>query len=227
MVSPSTSQARPITGSIMVCGGNHCTSARCQRLLRAFEVELNRRALSRNIRLGTTPCRGFCHVGPVVILLPLGALYCGVRPEDVPEIVDETLIKGQLLPRLCYEEPEEHRSIVSYQDLPLFSKQVRIALHNCGIVDPEKIEDYLVRDGYAALGKVLGEMTPDDVLQEMKESGLRGRGGAGFSTGVKWELSGALPEPSSTLYAMPTKAIRAPSWIAPFWKAIPSASSKE
>ena len=184
----STSPSSAISGSVTVCGGARCTSARCQRVLRAFEVELTRRALGRNVRLSPSPCRGFCTAGPIAAVQPPGVLYCRVQPEDVPEIVEQTLIQGQIVQRLCYEEPEAFRSLASYRDMPLFSKQVRIALRNCGVIDPEQIDEYIARDGYAALAKVLGEMSPDDVIREMKDSGLRGRGGAGFSTGAKWEF---------------------------------------
>jgi len=187
------SPAIALSGSVTVCGGARCTSARCQRVLRAFEVELTRRALGRNVRLSPSPCRGFCTAGPIAIVHPPGVLYCRVQPEDVPEIVDQTLIQGKVVQRLCYDEPEAHRSLVSYQDMPLFSKQVRIALRNCGLIDPERIEEYIARDGYAALGKVLGEMSPEDVIREMKASGLRGRGGAGFSAGAKWEFCRRAP----------------------------------
>ncbi len=181
------------SGSVTVCGGARCTSARCQRVLRAFEVELARRALGRNVRLSPSPCRGFCTAGPIAVLQPPGVVYCRVQPDDVPEIVEQTLIQGRIIPRLCHEEPEAFRSLASYQDMPLFSKQIRIALRNCGVIDPEQIEEYVARDGYAALAKVLGEMSPDDVIREMKASGLRGRGGAGFSTGAKWEFCRRAP----------------------------------
>jgi NADH-quinone oxidoreductase subunit F len=188
MEQHSTTSSLAVGGSVTVCGGEHCTSARCQRVLRAFEVELNRRQLGRSVRLGPSPCRGFCSVGPIAIIQPPGVLYCRVQPEDVPEIVEQTLIQGEIVPRLVYDEPEAFRALPSFEDAPLFSKQVRIALRNCGLIDPEQIEAYIARDGYAALGKVLGEMSPEDVIREVKASQLRGRGGAGFSTGTKWEF---------------------------------------
>jgi NADH-quinone oxidoreductase subunit F len=184
----ATTPSSALSGSVTVCGGTRCTSARCQRVLRAFEVELNRRALGRNIRLSPSPCRGLCTAGPIVMVQPPGVLYCRVQPEDVPEIVEQTLIQGRIVSRLCYDEPEAFRELPAYEELPLFSKQVRIALRNCGLIDPEQIEEYIARDGYAALAKVLGEMSPEDVIREVKASGLRGRGGAGFSTGTKWEF---------------------------------------
>ena len=188
MEQHSTASSLAVGGSVTVCGGEHCTSARCQRVLRAFEVELNRRQLGRSVRLGPSPCRGFCSVGPIAIVQPPGVLYCRVQPEDVPEIVEQTLIQGEIVPRLVYDEPEAFRALPSFEDTPLFSKQVRIALRNCGLIDPEQIEAYIARDGYAALAKVLGEMSPEDVIREVKASQLRGRGGAGFSTGTKWEF---------------------------------------
>jgi NADH-quinone oxidoreductase subunit F len=188
MEQHSTTSSLAVGGSVTVCGGEHCTSARCQRVLRAFEVELNRRQLGRSVRLGPSPCRGFCSVGPIAIVQPPGVLYCRVQPEDVPEIVEQTLIQGEIVPRLVYDEPEAFRALPSFEDTPLFSKQVRIALRNCGLIDPEQIEAYIARDGYAALGKVLGEMSPEEVIREVKASRLRGRGGAGFSTGTKWEF---------------------------------------
>ena len=157
-------------------------------MLRAFEVELTRRALGRNVRLSPSPCRGFCTAGPIAVVQPLGVLYCRIQPDDVPEIVEETLIRGQVVQRLCY---------TSRKRIARWSRTgtCRCSASRCGspcgtaaMIDPERIEEYIARDGYAALGKVLAEMSPDDVIREMKASGLRGRGGAGFSTGTKWEL---------------------------------------
>ena len=136
-----------------------------------------------------TGCRGFCSMGPVMMIYPEGILYCQVQASDVPEVVEETLLKGRTVQRLAYQEPTEHKALPLYQDIPFYGKQIRIALRNCGLINPESIDEYIARDGYAALGKVLTEMTPEDVLREMKDSGLRGRGGAGFLTGLKWEFA--------------------------------------
>lgn len=190
-ISPSPLAA--VNRSVTVCGGPSCASARAQRVLRAFEVELDRRALSQNVRLNHSSCRGFCAVGPVSVIHPPGVLYCHVEPEDVPEIVDQTLIQGRIVSRLLYREPAAFGELPSYDDMPLFNKQTRIAMRDCGLINPEQIDEYVARDGYAALAQVLGGMLPDDVIAEMKASGLRGRGGAGFLTGLKWEACRRAP----------------------------------
>ncbi|HEX2971763.1 MAG TPA: FAD-dependent oxidoreductase, partial [Tepidisphaeraceae bacterium] len=173
---------------VEVCGGARCNDGAGEKVRQAFEVELRRRGMTQEVYLSSGKCRGLCRHGPTVTIYPAGILYCRVRPADVPELVDETLSNGRLVKRLTYQEPLELQVLPFYKDLPFFSKQVRIALHNCGVVDPEKITEYIARDGYRALGKVLVEMSPEDVIREVKESGLRGRGGAGFLTGLKWEL---------------------------------------
>ena len=122
-------------------------------MFRALEVEITRRSLSRSVKLSMGPCRGLCAAGAIVAIQPQGVLYAHVQAEDVPEIVEETVIRKQVVPRLVYQEPAEHQSLPSYADMPLFSKQVRIALHNCGLIDPEKIEDYIARDGYGRAGQ--------------------------------------------------------------------------
>ena len=136
-----------------------------------------------------TGCHGMCEMGPVVVIYPEGAFYCRVTPEDVAEIVEEHLYKGRIVTRLLYTVPEDMEKVPYYRDIPFYSKQHRVVLSNCGYIDPEKIEEYIARDGYMALGKALYEMTPEQVLEEVKKSGLRGRGGAGFPTGLKWEFA--------------------------------------
>ena len=128
-------------------------------------------------------------MGPVMMIYPEGILYCQVQGSDVPEVVEETLFKGRTIQRLAYQEPIQHKALPLYHDIPFYGKQIRIALRNCGLINPESIDEYIARDGYAALGKVLNSMSPEDVLREMKDSGLRGRGGAGFLTGLKWEFA--------------------------------------
>ena len=159
-----------------------------QAVLNAFANEIKRRGLEEKVRLGQTESRGLGPVGPVVIVYPQGILYCQVQVPDVPEIVEETLLKGKVVTRLTYKEPPSQQAVPFYKDIPFYSKQLRIALRNCGLIDPESIEEYIARDGYAALGKALTEMTPEQVIEEVKRSGLRGRGGAGFLTGLKWEF---------------------------------------
>ncbi|MCX7708032.1 MAG: 4Fe-4S binding protein [Anaerolineae bacterium] len=141
-----------------------------------------------NARVVSGGSRGFGVLEPTVVIEPVGVLYCNVTAADVPEIVEQTVLGGRVIERLCYQEPETHRALPSYRDLPFYRKQVRIVLRNCGVIDPERIEAYFAADGYQGLGKAL-QMTPDEVIQTVQESGLRGRGGAGFNTGMKWEFA--------------------------------------
>jgi len=157
--------------------------------MKAFRDELAKKGLDREIMVVETGCHGMCEMGPVVVIYPEGAFYCRVTPEDVAEIVEEHLYKGRIVTRLLYTVPEDMEKVPYYRDIPFYSKQHRVVLSNCGYIDPEKIEEYIARDGYMALGKALYEMTPEQVLEEVKKSGLRGRGGAGFPTGLKWEFA--------------------------------------
>ena len=174
--------------NVLVCHGTGCVSSKSTAVSDAFAKELKRRGLEDEIRLVQTGCRGFCAMGPVVIIYPDGLFYCLVQASDVPEIVEETLVKGRVVPRLTYEEPSSHQAVPLYEDIPFYTKQLRITLRNCGLINPESIEEYIARGGYAGLSKSLSEMTPDQVIEEVKRSGLRGRGGAGFLTGLKWEF---------------------------------------
>jgi NADH:ubiquinone oxidoreductase subunit F (NADH-binding)/(2Fe-2S) ferredoxin/NAD-dependent dihydropyrimidine dehydrogenase PreA subunit len=174
---------------VMVCGGAGCHSNNSREVLAALEAEVAARGLSDEVRVLPTGCRGFCAQGPIVTVYPEGLLYCQVKPADVPEIVEETLINGRAVERLAFQEPEARKALPLYEEIPFYSKQVRIALRNCGLINPDSIDEYIARDGYAALANVLTGMTPEDVLAQMKDSGLRGRGGAGFLTGLKWEFA--------------------------------------
>jgi NADH-quinone oxidoreductase subunit F len=174
--------------NVLVCGGTGCASSDSGLVLQALQAELAKRGLDKEVRLVQTGCRGFCSMGPIVMIYPEGILYCQVQTTDVPLLVEETLLKGRVVKRLSYQEPIEQKALPFYSDIPFYGKQIRIALRNCGMIDPENIDEYIAHDGYQALGKALTTMTPDDVIREMKDSGLRGRGGAGFLTGLKWEL---------------------------------------
>jgi NADH:ubiquinone oxidoreductase subunit F (NADH-binding)/(2Fe-2S) ferredoxin len=156
---------------------------------KALQEELSRRKLDREVMLVETGCHGMCEMGPIVVIYPEGAFYCRVTAEDVPEIVEEHLYKGRLVERLLYTVPNEMTKVPHYKDIPFYSKQRRVVLRNCGYINPEHIEEYIARDGYQALAKALLEMTPEKTLDEVKRSGLRGRGGAGFPTGLKWEFA--------------------------------------
>ncbi|MEA3407766.1 MAG: FAD-dependent oxidoreductase [Chloroflexota bacterium] len=174
---------------VLVCSGTSCTASGSLSVLEALRKEVARQGLEDEVRVAETGCRGFCAMGPVVIIYPKGILYCQVQASDVEEIVEETLVKGRVVEWLTYEEPSTHEKVPFYEDIPFYGKQRRIVLRNCGLIDPENIEEYIARGGYEALGKVLSSMTPEEVIDEVKSSGLRGRGGAGFLTGLKWEFA--------------------------------------
>ncbi len=171
---------------VLVCGGTGCTSSGSVKLIDEFEKHLKENGLEKEVKVIKTGCFGLCALGPVVVVYPEGAFYSMVKVEDVEEIVKEHLLKGRIVKRLLYEETVENEEVKSLNEVGFYKKQMRIALRNCGVIDPENIEEYIGTDGYKALGKVLTEMTPDEVIEEIKKSGLRGRGGAGFPTGLKW-----------------------------------------
>ena len=171
---------------VLVCGGTGCTSSGSQKIIHEFENQLAAKGLEKEVKVIKTGCFGLCALGPVVVVYPEGAFYSMVKVEDVEEIVSEHLLKGRIVKRLLYDETIEDNTIKSLNEVDFYKKQRRIALRNCGVINPENIEEYIAVDGYQALGKVLTEMTSEQVIDEIKESGLRGRGGAGFSTGMKW-----------------------------------------
>jgi NADH:ubiquinone oxidoreductase subunit F (NADH-binding)/(2Fe-2S) ferredoxin/NAD-dependent dihydropyrimidine dehydrogenase PreA subunit len=154
----------------------------------AFREELRNQKLDREVLIVPTGCHGMCEMGPIVVVYPEGTFYCQVKTEDVKEIVSEHLLKGRIVPRLLYTVSEEAPKVPHYKEIPFYGKQHRIALENCGYINPDNIEEYIVRHGYEALGKALTEMTREQVIEEVKMSGLRGRGGGGFPTGLKWSF---------------------------------------
>jgi len=182
-----------VRANVLICGGTGCTASGAESVRRALEEEVVRRGLDGEVRVVQTGCRGFCAMGPVIMIYPEGIFYCQVTPGDIPLLVEETLVKGRVVDRLAYREPAMHRAIPHYGEIPFYKKQLRIALANCGMIDPEKIDEYIAHDGYAALAKVLAGMTPEAVIDTVKGSGLRGRGGAGFPTGLKWEFTRRTP----------------------------------
>jgi NADH-quinone oxidoreductase subunit F len=179
--------------NVLICHGTGCTASLAEGVHEVLMKELVRCGLENEIQVVQTGCRGFCAMGPILMIYPDGIFYCQVAPDDVAHLVEETLLKGRLVERLLYREPLEHKAVPYYQQIPFYTKQKRIALRNCGLIDPESIEEYIAQDGYAALTKVLSEMTPQMVLDEVKASGLRGRGGAGFPAGIKWEFTRLAP----------------------------------
>ena len=175
---------------ILVCGGTGCTSAKSMEIIARLEEELKEHGLDQEIAVVKTGCFGLCAMGPIMVVYPEQVFYCMVTPDDVPEIVEEHLVKGRPVQRLIYDDTLcTDGETVHLEDTDFYRKQKRIALRNCGVINPENIEEYIARDGYEALGKVLTEMTPDQVIQTILDSGIRGRGGAGFPTGLKWKFA--------------------------------------
>ena len=177
---------------ILLCGGTGCTASESPKIRENFIQILKEKNLADDVQVVTTGCFGFCEKGPIVKILPDNTFYVQVKEEDVENIVNEHIIKGRKVERLLYTDPKANAHISDSKHMGFYKKQMRVALRNCGFINPEDIREYIARDGYAALGKVLSEMTPEQAIEEMKKSGLRGRGGAGFPTGKKWELARTL-----------------------------------
>lgn len=176
---------------ILVCGGTGCVSGGSKDVIDEFQKELERRKLDKEVLVVHTGCHGMCELGPIVVVYPEGTFYCRVQKTDVAELVEEHIYKGRPVSRLMYAGSEEMPVVPHYKEIPFYSKQERIALANCGYINPDNIDEYIARRGYEGLGKVLSGMTPAQVIDEMKASGLRGRGGAGFPTGLKWSFCAA------------------------------------
>ncbi len=174
--------------NILICAGASCISSGGYSFKEKLEDVLAKHNLTEEVKIVDTGCVGTCELGPVAIIYPEGTFYKKLKPEDAIEIVEEHIIKGRPVQRLLYEDPQAGEIIEKIEEMPFFSKQMKIVLRNSGVINPESLEEYVARDGYAALAKALTEMNPEDVVEEIKKSGLRGRGGAGFPTGLKWEF---------------------------------------
>ena len=174
---------------ILVCGGTGCSASRSHEITKNLQAALKDKGLEEQVQVILTGCFGFCEKGPIVKVMPDNTFYTEVKPEDALEIVEEHVIKGRKVKRLLYTDPETKEHVADSKHMNFYKKQLRIALRNCGFIDPENIEEYIANDGYAAVAKCLTQMTPQQVIEEIKLSGLRGRGGGGFPTGVKWEIA--------------------------------------
>ena len=181
-----------VRAQVLICGGTGCTSSGSAKLIPEFEAQIAKNGLEDEIKIVKTGCFGLCELGPVVIVYPDGTFYSRVEEADVKEIVEEHLLKGRIVDRLVYNDVAADAVVqgnVSLNDTRFYAKQKRVALRNCGVINPENIEEYIAMDGYAALGKALTEMTPEEVIKTVMDSGLRGRGGGGFPTGLKWSFT--------------------------------------
>lgn len=185
---------------VLICGGTGCTSSGSVKIAKRLQKEIDKNGLTDEVMVVRTGCFGLCALGPIMIVYPEGTFYSMVKEEDIAEIVSEHLLKGRIVTRLVYDETVAENEIKSLKETDFYKKQHRIALRNCGVINPECIDEYIGRNGYEALGKVLKTMTPDDVIQIILDSGLRGRGGGGFPTGKKWQLARNLVKDADQKY---------------------------
>ncbi len=182
-----------IRAHVLICAGTGCVSSGSKKVEAALSAQLAQKGLDKEVKIVETGCHGFCEMGPLVIVYPEGVFYVRVQEEDVPEIVEEHLYKGRIVERLLFKETETQEKIANYNEIIFYKKQMRMVLGNCGHLDPEKIEEYIAAGGYEALAKAVTQMKPDEVVEEVKKSGLRGRGGGGFPTGMKWSFTRNAP----------------------------------
>ena len=178
--------------SLLCCGGTGCRASESVRIVERLREEIAAAGMDNDVQVVVTGCFGFCEQGPIVKVIPDNTFYTNVKPEDAEEIVKEHVVKGRKVTRLLYEDPDTQKHISDSKHMGFYQKQLRIALRNCGFINPENIDEYIARDGYEALAKVL-QGTPQEAIETVKKSGLRGRGGGGFPTGLKWEIASKSP----------------------------------
>ncbi len=174
---------------ILVCAGTGCKSAESDKIVDNLREHVKNNKMDSEVQVLKTGCFGFCEKGPVVKILPDNTFYVQVTPADAEEIVNEHIVKGRKVEKLLFEDPETELKVSDSKNMDFYKKQMRIALRNCGFIDPNSLDEYIARDGYHAIGKALTEMTPEDVIAVIKDAGLRGRGGGGFPTGLKWQFA--------------------------------------
>ena len=190
-----------VRSHILVCTGTGCTSSESPKVIAEFEKQLAAQGMDKEAKVIKTGCFGLCAMGPIVTIYPEGACYTRVTVDDVEEIVSEHIVKGRIVKRLLHRDAGDQQSITSLSETRFYKHQMRIALRNCGIINPENIDEYIGKDGYTALGKILTEqIPPQKVIDDIKASGLRGRGGAGFSTGMKWQFTADAVSPDGIKY---------------------------
>ena len=180
-----------VRAHILVCRGTGCSSSHSEEIFKRFEEELKAQGMADEVKMIQTGCFGLCELGPIVVVYPEGAMYTRVTPDDVKEIVSEHIVKGRIVQRLLHTEKDSAEVVADLSKTKFYEKQTRVALRNCGVINPENIDEYIAVDGYEALGRVLTQMTPEEVIDIITKSGLRGRGGAGFPTGLKWKFASA------------------------------------
>ena len=218
-----------IRSHIMVCTGTGCTSSESPRLITKFEECLKDAGMDQEVRVVKTGCFGLCAMGPIVMVFPEGTCYTQVKQKDVEEIVSEHIVKGRIVKRLLHKEDEKSEAVTSLSDTNFYKNQMRIALRNCGVINPESIDEYIGADGYTALERILTEKTPPlEIIDALKKSGLRGRGGAGFSTGTKWQFTYDAKSDDGVKYVACNADEGDPArlWTARCWRATPSLSSR-
>ncbi|MFZ7120822.1 MAG: NADH-quinone oxidoreductase subunit NuoF [Eubacteriaceae bacterium] len=188
-VQVDSNEKNGIEKKIMVCGGTGCLASESEKLIQFLNHILKARGYEEKVKVVKTGCFGFCEQGPIVKIEPENIFYVKVQPRDAKSIIDEHIIKGVIIEKLLYEEPNNKLKISKQENMPFYKKQLRVALKNCGLINPEEIREYIALGGYEALAKVITEMKKDEVINEIKKSGLRGRGGGGFPTGIKWDIT--------------------------------------